>query len=152
MYHLVPLLELVVHMYPEHMMGAVVAHEHSWSWMPPLDGVQKGGGSGLHDPSYSLAAASTWHLVTGSSTVAVSPACFWGGRGRSWLLVLGSSVVAVGCTSSWEGGGRGQCLVMGPLAPAAVGHAHSQGVRGRGQCSVMGCSFPPPLFLSFCKS
>ena len=35
----------VVHMYPEHVLGAAVSHYFSWSWVAALDGVCGAGGS-----------------------------------------------------------------------------------------------------------
>lgn len=53
------------HIHPEHIMGAVVAHDLSWNWVPAQDGVCKGGGSGLCD-------GDRWLLGMGSVTEVVA--------------------------------------------------------------------------------
>lgn len=72
-----PIIHLVVGVWMRELapslkvLSSVAAHTHTQNKAVARDIVHEGGGIGLHNPSWSLAAARSWHLVTGPLVVAV---------------------------------------------------------------------------------
>lgn len=85
----------------QHVMGAAMEHDCSWSWVTSQGGICKGGANDLCDTSWSPLAASGWHTVVGLLLVAVGHTYSIGRRDRFWYLVVGPS-----------GGGSGRLYMI----------------------------------------